>query len=109
MSGHDIRRGDRTMAWVSRVILAMRDDDITAAWMVLDETHDDPETLRTMVVALASLVGGRMPEGYAEGLVADRLDKLAAPPRGRWYPGDPEDDPNNPPPPLRPDDAGGLG
>lgn len=109
MSGHDIRRDQRIMAWVSRIILAVRDDDLDAAWSVLNETHDHPETLRMIAIAAASMAATGMTDSRAEALAAAMVDKLAAPPRGRWYPGDPEDDPNNPPPPHHPGDTDGLG
>ena len=101
MGGHDIRRSDRITAWATRLIMAVKDDDYQAAWSVLNETNDDPATLRNIAVLVAGLAAERMSPGHTEQLTAAMVDKLAAPPVGRWYPGDPEGDPNNPSPPHR--------
>lgn len=96
MPGHDIRRNDRHSAWTARIILAAKDGDLDGAWAVLNETNNDPTALRSIAILAASMAAERMSEGHTELLTAAMVDKLAAPPHGRWYPGDPPPEASDP-------------
>lgn len=105
MSGYDIKRSDRTVTYAARTVLALVDDDVDSAVRVLTEasTTGGQIGLRDVALALAQFTATRTGPEEAQALAMLTVDRLAAPPRKRWYPGDPEDDPDNPPPPTHPD------
>jgi hypothetical protein len=74
---HDTARSDRNRALATRLVLAIRDEDPEAVWAVLTEAGAEPDGLRWLALAAATLAAARISDDDAPRLVAEALDRLA--------------------------------
>lgn len=71
---HEARSNDRLTSQAWRVVLAVQEDDLDAAWAVMDELGDDPFALRSLTVIVAAIAGTRRTEAEALKRVGRALD-----------------------------------
>lgn len=92
--GYDLKRQDRTISYAARIILGLKDGDLDSVHRVLTEasTTGGLGGLRDVTVALGQFAADRVTPDDAEGLALMAADRLAAPPRGRAAPSDPDTD-----------------